>query len=157
MRGDSQRDGHVSTDCLHRCVGTWSAAFAVGIAAAYLATDVLWLGCGGWNSPDPYRPPNPYMAILEVPLMLAGIALIVLMAAVHVDAPSDRKALSLAALAFMTLCFGLTCGVQFIWLTVLRQIPLGERVSESAALFSTISTSARTSLMPFLCRRVIRD
>jgi hypothetical protein len=48
------------------------------------------------------------MAILEVVLLLATVALIVVMAAVRVNVPSDRKAFSLAASAFMTLCAGLS-------------------------------------------------
>ena len=54
------------------------------------------------------------------------LPLIVVMAAVHVTAPADRKAFSLVALAFMTLCGGLTCCVHFIWLTVLRQTSVHE-------------------------------
>jgi hypothetical protein len=45
------------------------------------------------------------------------------MAAVHANAPDDRKAFSLVASAFMIIFATLTSGVHFVWLTVLRQTP----------------------------------
>jgi hypothetical protein len=101
----------------------WSAGLGIAIGIAYPATGAIWLFSGGLTSPDPFRPPDPFMAILEVLLLLAAADLLVMMAAVHVHAPPDRKAFSLAGLGFMIIVAVLTGGVHFIGLTVLRQTP----------------------------------
>jgi hypothetical protein len=96
----------------------------IAIGVAYPVTGAVWLFSGGPTSPDPFRPPDPIMAVLEVLLLLAAADLLVLFAAVHVHAPQDRKAFSLAALGFIIICAVLTAGVHFVWLTVLRQTAL---------------------------------
>jgi hypothetical protein len=60
---------------------------------------------------------DPYLAILEVLLSPAALHLIVLMAAIYAYAPSDRKTLALAALAFTVAFAILTCGAHFASLT----------------------------------------
>jgi hypothetical protein len=56
------------------------------------------------------------MIILSAPMMIA------VMVAVHAWAASDAKSYSLAALVFMALLAGVTCGVHFVILTAGRQI-----------------------------------
>jgi hypothetical protein len=113
----------MSTRMAGRGIGVWSAGAVVAIVAAYLVTGFVWLFSGGWTSPQLFRPPDPFLAILEVLLLLSAAALVVVMAAVHANAPADRKAFSLAALAFTIIFATLTSGVHFVWLTVLRQTP----------------------------------
>jgi hypothetical protein len=94
------------------------------LVAGYFANGSVWLLSGGFSSPNPLHPPDHFVAVVEVLVSLSAVALVVLMAAVQATAPPDRKAFSLAALAFMTIFATLTSGVHFVWLTVLRQTPL---------------------------------
>jgi hypothetical protein len=104
-------------------IGMWAAILGIAIYAGYLVTGFVWLFSGGLRSPDPYRPPDPYMAILQVLLLLMDVALVVVLAAVHGQAPPQRRTFSLVALAFAILFAGLTISVHFVWLTVLRRLP----------------------------------
>lgn len=73
-------------------------------------------------SSDPLRQVDPYLAILEVLMILFAVVLVVMIAAVYTYAAPDRKTLALAAFAFVASFAVLTCGVHFASLTTGRQI-----------------------------------
>lgn len=64
---------------------------------------------------------DPLLAIMEVLTLIAAPFMLVMMAAVHARAPSERKTTAAIAFAFMTLATGLTSVVHFVQLTALRQ------------------------------------
>jgi hypothetical protein len=86
-----------------RRIGMWSAAVGVAIEVPYYANGAAWLFSGGLTAPNFVRPPDSFLAIAEMLLLLAAADLVVLMAAVHARAPLDRKTLSLAALSFIVI------------------------------------------------------
>jgi hypothetical protein len=104
-----------------RHIGIWSAAGVAATVVVYVIVGLIGVAV---------RPPganllsqvDPYLAILEVLLSLAALDLIVLMAAIYAYAPSDRKTLALAALAFTVAFAILTCGAHFASLTAGRQL-----------------------------------
>jgi hypothetical protein len=114
----------MSDDASNRRIGAWVAGIGVAIGIAYVATGLAWLLQGGLSSANPYRPPDPFMAILEILIVLSTAVLVVLMATIHATAPAKRRVFSLSALAFTSMFAVLTSGVHFIWLTVLRQTPI---------------------------------
>lgn len=65
---------------------------------------------------------DPILAVMEVLTILSALALVVIMAALHDDAPSHRKLASLLALAFTIAFAGTTCVVHVVELTALRQL-----------------------------------
>ena len=117
----------------HR-LGFWSASSLVALGAAYLLTGVAWLVSGGFRSSQPLQPPEPFLSILELLILLTGPAVVALMAAVHDHAPRDRKAASVAALAFAAAFAVLTGGVHFVRLIVVHQPP-----TEAATRLSAVA------------------
>jgi hypothetical protein len=106
-----------------RRVGMWSAWAVFGLWLVYLATGGTWLLFGGDPARrDPGTPVDPFRAILEILIVLVALAMIALMAAVHASAPPGAKTYSVAALAFMILAAGTTCGIHFVELTVVRHL-----------------------------------
>lgn len=106
-----------------RRLGFWSALSVALLGVAYFVTGLVWLVSGGWRSPEPFQPAEPFLAVLEFLLLLSAPVLVVLSAAVHAYAPPDRKTSALAALAFMTAFAALTGGVHFVQLAVARHLP----------------------------------
>lgn len=104
-----------------RRIGTWSAFSAATIGLIYVVVGLIGVVARPPRS-EPLRQVDPYLAILEILIILSAIVLVTMMAALHAYAPSDRKTFSLTALAF-AICFAvLTCGAHFASLTVGRQI-----------------------------------
>lgn len=103
-------------------IGLWSARIMVALAAIYIATGTL-----GILAPDSLgrraalEQVDPYLAIMEVIIILFVIAQVVLFAALHAYAPPDYKTCSLAALIFVSILAALTCSVHFLLLTIGRQ------------------------------------
>ncbi|MBE0567780.1 MAG: hypothetical protein IH621_17635 [Krumholzibacteria bacterium] len=101
-----------------RRLGLSAAIAAVVLQIAYAAV----LGLGLLTLPSPDEPiGEPLLSVLEILILLMMPALVVLMVAVHAWAPVASRALALAALAFMVLVAGVTCGVHFVILTLGRQ------------------------------------
>jgi hypothetical protein len=106
-----------------RRFGKWSAWIVVVVWLAYVATGIAWLLFGGDAAQrDPGTPLDPFRTVLEILMSLAALGMLALMAAVHRAAPLGAKATSLAALGFMVLMVGTTCGIHFVELTVVRRI-----------------------------------
>jgi hypothetical protein len=72
---------------------------------------------GGFDKPVA----DPYLAIMELLIMLLAVPLVMVFACVHAYAAPDRKSLSLGALALVTLTSGITVCVHLVLLTVGRQ------------------------------------
>src|SRR5262249_14281085 len=106
-----------------RRVGMWSAWAVVVLFLAYLAVGIAWLVFGGGQARrDPFWPADPYRAALEALIILTAPPMVVVMAAVHAAAPPGAKTCAAAALAFMALTAGTTCGIHFVELTVVRRL-----------------------------------
>jgi hypothetical protein len=101
-------------------VGMWSALGAATIGVIFVVVGLIGLVARP-PSPEPLHQVDPYLAILEALMILFAVVLVIMMAVVYVNAPPERKTVSLAALAFI-ICFAVTtCGVHFASLTVGRQ------------------------------------
>lgn len=99
-------------------IGRWSALTVVGIGALYLVALGFGFARHGFSEPIG----DPILAVMEVLTILSALALVVIMAALHDDAPPDRKLASLLALAFTVAFAGTTCVVHVVELTALRQL-----------------------------------
>ncbi|MDX6319352.1 MAG: hypothetical protein QOD35_2752 [Nocardioidaceae bacterium] len=88
-----------------------SVAYVPAMLAGFLAN-------GGFDEPVA----DPYLAIMEVLILLMAIPLVMLFACVHAYAPANRKTLSLSALALVTVAVGITVCVHVVQLTAGRQL-----------------------------------
>jgi len=104
-----------------RRIGIWSAAGGAVIAAVYVSTGIIGLLA---------RPPNasllqqvdPYLAVMEILIILFAVNLVAIQASVYAFAQADRKTYALLALTFTGAFAVLTCAVHFVSLTVGRQV-----------------------------------
>lgn len=103
-----------------RRVGLWSATTGAAIIVVYITTGLVGFTARP-PGPNPLREVDPYLAILEILIILAALDLVILMAVVYAYAPADRKTFALAALTFVLVLAALTCGVHFVSLSVGRQ------------------------------------
>jgi uncharacterized membrane protein YhaH (DUF805 family) len=110
-------------------VGRWSsiAVFAVGVA--YFVALAVGLATRGLSAPIV----DPLLAIMEMLTMIAALALLLMMAAIHGRASADRKTAGVIALSFMVLATGATCVVHFTELTAVRQLGTAMLVWPSTA------------------------
>jgi hypothetical protein len=104
-----------------RQVGIWSALATFGFEVLYVPVLIVGFSAQG-NFSDPLE--DPYLAILEVLILLMAPAMVLMMAAVHAFATQDNKIFSLAAFSFMVATAGLTSLIHFVLLTVDRQADL---------------------------------
>ena len=102
-------------------VGKWSAASAATIGVVFVVVGLLGVIFRP-PGPDPLRQVDPYLAVLELLIILFAVALIVMMAAVYACAAPECKALALSSLSFIISFSVLTCSVHFASLTVGRNI-----------------------------------
>lgn len=106
-----------------RRVAMWSATCAATIGVAFVLVGLIGVVARP-ASQDPLRQVDPYLAILEILMILFAAVLVTMMAALYAYAPPDRRTFSITAIAF-TICFSVvTCGLHFSSLTVGRQIAL---------------------------------
>jgi hypothetical protein len=99
-------------------VGQWSCYLVFGLGLAYLPTTAAGFVFGGGLT-GPIR--DPYLAIMELLILLLAPALLVAFTALHAYAPRSRKTMSLSALLLVTLMAGITVCVHVLALTVGRQ------------------------------------
>lgn len=85
-------------------------AYVPAMLAGFLAN-------GGFDKPVA----DPYLAIMELLIMLLAVPLVMDFACVHTYAAPGRKSLALAALALVALTSGITVCVHLVLLTVGRQ------------------------------------
>jgi hypothetical protein len=118
-------------------LGFWAAIACTMLSLAYSLAQLLeWAGllgsAGGPNSVSTALG----LAWLLTPSLLLGSAFVMLMAALHCLAPPDRRALSLAALAFAIIYATLTGLVYYVQLTfVAPRIAAGEAADIALLLF----------------------
>jgi hypothetical protein len=100
-------------------IGTWSAAAAAALSIIYVIGQLLeWQGLlGSDGGPESTSTPIG-IAVLLTPSLLLASAFVVMMVALHQAAPSDKKALSQAGLAFATIYAALVSLVYFVQLTL---------------------------------------
>jgi hypothetical protein len=103
---------------MDRLLGKWSCYIVFVLALAYVPTMAAGFLANGDLS-APIR--DPYLAIMELLILLLSVALVVAFAALHAYAPASKKTLSLSALVLVALTAGITICVHFIVLTVGRQ------------------------------------
>jgi hypothetical protein len=115
-----------------RKIGIWSALGTFMLYLLYIPVLVVGFASAG-NLEDPLE--DPYLAILEVLILVIAPIMILMMVAVHAYAPGPAKTFSLAALIHMVLVAGTTTAVHFVLLTVDRQIDTGD-ISGREFLFS---------------------
>jgi cytochrome c oxidase subunit IV len=102
-----------------RQMGTWSALGVFVLGVLYLFTGAAWFVAGG-DLATPLG--DPYLAVLEILILLSAPPMVAMMAAVHAYAPPESKTYSRVALGFMFLVAGLTSSVHFVQLTVGRRL-----------------------------------
>ena len=88
-----------------------SLAYVPAMLAGFLAN-------GGFDKPVA----DPYLAVMELLILLMAIPLVVLFACVHTYAPAERKTLTLSAFALVTVAVGITVCVHVVLLTAGRQL-----------------------------------
>lgn len=76
-----------------------------------------FLANGGFDDPVA----DPYLAVMELLIMLLAVPLVLVFACVHTYAAPERKSLTLAALGLVVLTSGITLCVHLVLLTVGRQ------------------------------------
>jgi hypothetical protein len=120
-----------------RKVGFWAACCAATFSTAYIIAQLFeWSGALG-SAGGPENASTPLgLAILLTPSLLLGSAFLVLMAALHVVAPTERKVFSQAALAFATAYATLISLVYFVQLTLVApRLSRGDTADIAAFLF----------------------
>jgi len=103
---------------MDRRVGQWSCYLVFGLGLVYVPTTAAGFVLGGGLS-GPIR--DPYLAVMELLILLLAPALVIAFAALHAYAPASKKTLSLSALVLGALMAGMTIGVHVVALTVGRQ------------------------------------
>src|SRR5262245_30911084 len=107
---------------IDRQIGIWSAVAIVLISVAYITAGAAWLISNSTVARTRGLQPNdPYLAILEILILLSTPAIVILFAALHAYAPADRKTCSLAAFGFALVLSAITGVVHFVQLTAVRR------------------------------------
>jgi hypothetical protein len=104
-------------------IGAWSA-FALAVLAGFISAG---------TTSKPLQ--DPFLAIMELLIVLMVPFMVTMMAAVYARADVTTRPLALAAFAFMTLAAGTTAIVHVTLLTVGRQLP-ATAVASDAWFFS---------------------
>jgi hypothetical protein len=102
----------------------YSAASVAALGVIYAATGAIGMAHRLPGS-EPLRQVDPFLAILELLLLLVAPALVVTMAAVYRYAAPERKIHGLAALAFMIAYATVTFTTHFVSLSFGRQAATG--------------------------------
>lgn len=119
--------------CVDRRIGKWAAISVAAIALVYVIVGIIGVVAQARHT-DPLRQVDPFLFILELLIFLCAPTLVVMMTAVHANAPPERKTYSLVALGFMLMFSVLTCGVHFARLTVGRQVAASQEFSRLLSL-----------------------
>lgn len=99
-------------------VGYWSAIALFCIGVGYLLTLSAGFVRHGFREPIA----DPVLAIMEILTLLSAVPLVTLMASIQDRSSASRSALGFSALAFASLCAGVTSTVHFVELTAARQM-----------------------------------
>jgi hypothetical protein len=118
-KGSAAGLGGTKTD---RWIGMWSARVLFAIGVAYTVTMVVGFAVMG-NLSKPLE--DPYLAIIEVLIVVMAPILVLLAVVIHACAPERTKTYSMTALGWMLLLAGFTVTVHLVLLTVVRRIDPG--------------------------------
>jgi hypothetical protein len=100
-------------------IGMWSARVLCAFGVAYAVTMVAGFAAMG----DLSKPlEDPYLAVMEVLILVMAPVLVLLAAVIHACAPDGTKTYSMTALGWMLLVAGFTMTVHLVQLTVVRRI-----------------------------------
>ncbi|WP_219511413.1 hypothetical protein [Nonomuraea ceibae] len=99
-------------------VGIWAGGGFVALLVAYMAALAVMTARG-----LPFPPHEPFLTTFHVIMLLAGLTMVPLWAAIHLAAPADRQVYTLISLTFVVLCAVCTCANRFVALTMVRQSP----------------------------------
>jgi hypothetical protein len=102
-----------------RWIGMWSARVLCAFGVAYTVTMVVGFAAMG-NLSKPLE--DPYLAIIEVLILVMAPILVLLAVVIHACAPDGTKTYSMTALGWMLLTAGFTMTVHLVLLTVVRRI-----------------------------------
>jgi hypothetical protein len=104
-----------------RRIGVWSSAGGAVIAVAYVTTGIIGLRARPSNA-SLLQQVDPYLAVMEILIILFAATLVVIQASVYAFAQPDRKTYGLLALTYAAAFAVLTCAVHFVSLTAGRQV-----------------------------------
>uniref|UniRef100_A0A832MK56 DUF4386 domain-containing protein n=1 Tax=Eiseniibacteriota bacterium TaxID=2212470 RepID=A0A832MK56_UNCEI len=102
----------------HHRLGYWSAVTFVCIGVGYVVALAAGFARHGFREPIA----DPVLAVMEVLTLLSAVPLVTLMASVQDPSSPERSAFGHCALAFATLCAGVTGTIHFVELTAARQL-----------------------------------
>ena len=97
----------------------WAARALCAFGVAYAVTMVIGFGAMGTLS-KPLE--DPYLAIMEVLILVMAPILVLLAVVIHSCAPEGAKTYSMTALGWMLLLAGFTMTVHLVQLTVVRRV-----------------------------------
>ena len=97
MKSEGWHPAMNQAQCSVRQIGMWSALSTAIVGIAYVSVGTLWVL---------FRPPggtllrqvDPYLAILEILIILSALTLVTMMCAVHLCAKPEQRIVTLAAL-----------------------------------------------------------
>lgn len=72
-------------------VGEWAAFAQIVLAAAYILTGLAWLASARPGA-DPFRPADPFLAVLEALIILCAVGFIVIAATAQATAQAAHPA-----------------------------------------------------------------
>lgn len=97
----------------------WSARMLFAFGVCYAVTMIIGFAAMG-NTSKPLA--DPYLAIMEVLILIQAPILVLLAAAIHACTPEGTRTYSITALGWMLLLAGFTITVHLVQLTVVRRI-----------------------------------
>jgi hypothetical protein len=109
----------MKTDTMAHCrLGYWSAIALVCVGVGYALALAVGIARHGFREPIA----DPVLAIMEILTLVSAVFIVTLMASIQDWSSPSRRAFGLSALAFATLCAGVTSTVHFVELTAARQM-----------------------------------
>jgi hypothetical protein len=114
--GPAARLGGTRTD---RWIGMWSARALCAIGVSYAVTMIIGFAAMG-NTSKPLE--DPYLAIMEVLILVMAPILVLLAVVVRACAPEGTQTYATTALGWMVLLAGFTMTVHLVQLVVVRRI-----------------------------------
>jgi hypothetical protein len=116
---ESPEDRRDSGTSRVRVIGAWSARAMFFLEVVYIAVFIVGFADVG-NTSDPL--PDPYLAIVEVMILVMAPILVALILAIHQCAPKQAKPFTQVALGWMLAAAAVTTVVHFVLLTVARHV-----------------------------------
>jgi hypothetical protein len=104
---------------MDRTIGRRACQAVIVLSVAYVPAMLAGFAAnGGFDKPVA----DPYLAVMELLILLMAIPLVALFACVHTYAPANRRTLTLSAFALVTVAVGITVCVHVVLLTAGRQL-----------------------------------